>query len=80
MRDEFMKFMKKYKHAWVIPVYGILYLLASNYLVLLIAVFSSTGLIERAAKVIYKHAPRLYWFGTAVLTAALLIVTTAFLV
>ena len=39
-----------------------------------------TGLIERAAKVIYKHAPRLYWFGTAVLTAALLIVTTAFLV
>lgn len=59
---------------------SILYLLASNYLVLLIAVFSSTGLIERAAKVIYKHAPRLYWFGTAVLTAALLIVTTAFLV
>ena len=35
---------------------------------------------SRAAKVIYKHAPRLYWFGTAVLTAALLIVTTAFLV
>ena len=26
-----MKFMKKYKHAWVIPVYGILYLLAFQY-------------------------------------------------
>ena len=31
MRDEFMKFMKKYKHAWAIPVYGILYLLAFQY-------------------------------------------------
>ena len=58
---------------------SVLYLLASHYLVLILAAVSSTGLVGWFAGLWKKHLPRTYGVASAVFTAALLVVTTAYL-
>lgn len=58
---------------------NVLYLLASHYLVLILAAVSSTGLVGWLAGLWKKHLPRTYGVASAVFTAGLLLVTAAYL-